>query len=80
MPAIPAREVHLSGFLWANADPSGKTELWLVLEEVPETKGGYKVVFDERRGKFGLATADSSNELDTYLGAYGLFLTALESM
>lgn len=67
-------------FSGPDADPSGKTELWLVLEEVPETKGGYKIVFDEQRGKFGLATTDSRNELDAYLGAYGTFLTALESM
>ncbi len=63
-----------------HADPDRTRELWLVLEENPETKGGYKIVFDEQRCMFGLAVSDTRNKLDAYLGPYGTFLSALESM
>ena len=63
-----------------HADPSKVVDLWLVLEEIPNDGSGYKIVFDEERGKFGLATSDANNRLPAYLGPYGSFLDALASM
>jgi hypothetical protein len=62
-------------------DPSKETEnyeLWLVLEECPETTDGYKIVFGEERKEFGLAM--SAIEGDCFLGFYGTFLETYESM
>lgn len=53
-------------------------ELWLVLEECPNEKDGYQIVFDEKMHEFGLALP--GNELDLFLGYYGSFLEALEGM
>ena len=56
-------------------------ELWLVLEEKPETKGGYKIVYDEKSGLFGLAA--SGEPLlpgDTFEGPRGTFIETLEAM
>ena len=55
-------------------------ELWLVLEEVPDTKSGYKIVFDENREEFGLAIGDSRTGRDTFIGYYGGFLETLDGM
>ena len=54
-------------------------ELWLVLEEVPEEKGGYKIVFDEQERMFGLAVSVVGKP-DMFLGFYGTFLETLEGM
>ena len=53
-------------------------ELWLVLEEIPADRSGYKIVFDEQTRRFGLATAGT--ERDVFLGYYGSFLNTLEGM
>lgn len=53
--------------------------LWLVLEEMPEDKSRYKIVFAEQSGMFGLAT-DNIHGRDVFLGLYGTFLETLESM
>jgi hypothetical protein len=55
--------------------------VWLVLEEDPVAKDGYKIVFNEERGSFGLASVGFAN--DSYLilcGYYGDFPTTLASM
>ena len=54
-------------------------ELWLVLEEIPESKSGYKVIFDEESGMFGLATSGRRAN-DVFIGFYGTFLETLEGM
>lgn len=54
-------------------------ELWLVLEEVPEDRSGYKIVFDEGSRTFGLATGNVAGP-DVFLGYYGSFLKTLEAM
>lgn len=54
-------------------------ELWLVLEEVPEDKSGYKIVYDEKSGMFGLATNGAHGQ-DVFIGFYGTFLDTLEGM
>jgi hypothetical protein len=49
--------------------------LWLVLEECPEEPDtGYKIVFDEETGDFGLVTSGA------FIGFYGTFLKTFESM
>lgn len=64
---------------YENTAPSKKpVELWLVLEETPEDKSGYKIVFDETNGLFGLAICGQKK--DVFLGYYGTFLETLEGM
>jgi len=58
---------------------TGTIELWLVLEESPERKSGYKIVFDEKSRKFGLAIKDTQNK-NAFLGFYGTFLATLDAM
>ncbi len=50
-------------------------EVWIVLEENPETLEGYKVFFDDETNKFGLAAYSEPfgyvcNLHDTFLGAF----------
>lgn len=53
-------------------------DLWVVLEEVPGSKDGYLIVFDERKGAFGLA--DWTNDTVVFLGYHGTFLETLDGM
>ncbi len=58
-------------------------ELWLVLEECPDTRNGYKIVYDENENMYGLAYSaepDSVEPEDDLIGFYGSFLEALEDM
>lgn len=55
--------------------------VWLVLEERPSEKDGYKIIFNEQRKMFGLAsTGFSDDPLPVVCGYYGDFLTTLASM
>ena len=58
---------HAEGDTW---------DLWLVLEEQPETRSGYKIVFDEETKQFGLASGTRS----VFIGFYGTFIQTLEGM
>jgi len=62
-----------------NFDQTETLRLWLVLEEMPDDKSGYKIAFDEKSKMFGLATG-SFGEHDMFLGFYGTFLETLEAM
>jgi hypothetical protein len=53
-------------------------QLWLVLEELPVDHSGYKIVYGEESGRFGLAVPGS--ERDVFIGYYGGFLDAYRSM
>lgn len=56
-------------------------EVWVVLEERPETRNGYKIVYDEAVGCFGLAFSRlPAGSIPYYLGPYGDFMAALEAM
>ena len=56
-------------------------ELWLVLEGDPETRNGYKIIYDEREGMFGLATPGTKEDRrPIFIGYYGDFLDAYMSM
>jgi hypothetical protein len=48
--------------------------LWLVLEENPLTKDGYRIVYDECAGQFGLVTDGA------LVGFYGDFLSTFQAM
>jgi hypothetical protein len=49
--------------------------LWLILEERPQTRDGYKIVFDESRKKYGLASSGN-----IFIGYYGTFLETIDAM
>jgi hypothetical protein len=66
--------------LYDDSFKEGETiELWLVLEEIPEDKSGYQIVFDEKSCMFGLAIG-GAHEYDVFIGFYGTFLETLEGM
>jgi hypothetical protein len=55
--------------------------VWLVLEERPPQTNGYKIVFNEERGLFGLASSGFPNDRCPVLcGYYGDFPTTLAGM
>ena len=54
-------------------------DLWLVLEEDPASRGGYKIVYDEEKGMYGLAIRSDKDE-DVFIGYYGTFLETLDGM
>lgn len=55
--------------------------VWLVLEERPSEKDGYKIDFNEQRRSFGLASAGFPNDpFPVLYGYYGDFPTTLASM
>jgi hypothetical protein len=54
-------------------------EMWLVLEEHPDTHTGYRIVFDENTRQFGLAI-EGKDGRDVWLGHYGTFIQTFEGM
>ena len=50
----------------------------MVLEEKPQARDGYKIVFDEDSGGFGLASPGISGPC--YLGRFGSFMEAFDAM
>ncbi len=65
---------------YEDISPGGETaELWLVLEEDPILRKGYKIVYGESRDEYGLAMRDDKGN-DIFLGYYGGFLATLEAM
>jgi len=54
--------------------------LWVVFDEIPESKTGYLVVYDPREQIFGLALKPYSKKLGSVLGFYGNFKETIESM
>ena len=60
-------------------DPLPSIKLWLVLEENPDDCSGYKVVFGEDSGMFGLAMSNATGR-DVFLGFYGTFREAYSAM
>ena len=53
-------------------------DMWVVLEENPETLNGYKVIFDEDGHRFGLA--ESYDSTPFVLGFHKSFLAAFRAM
>ena len=54
-------------------------ELWVVLEEDPETRAGYKIVYDEASESFGLAHPGFDGN-PSLIGFYGSFLDTYDGM
>jgi len=59
-------------------DPPHVVKMWLVLEEVPEDRSGYKIVYNGEVGMFGLAVPGSPR--DVFIGFYGSFLETYAGM
>ena len=53
---------------FVNFDSVGFVWLWAVFDERPGQPSGYLVVFDPRRGEYGLATKPSRGRHGTFLG------------
>ena len=53
-------------------------EYWIVLEELPETLHGFKIYFDERTKKFGLA--GHSEPFGYVCNSHDIFLKDFKSM
>ena len=61
--------------------PENQMSLWLVLEEDPVNKSGYKIIFDEQSGLFGLAVCGIEWDVrDVFIGYHGRFLDTLKGM
>ena len=55
------------------------TDLWLVLEEDPDARDGYKIVYDPDEEAFGLAYGSYDTGPD-FIALYGDFLTTFDGM
>ena len=62
-----------------NPPDGDPVDVWIVLEEEPETRDGYKVIYDDVNESFGLAYPDRKG-VSTLVGLYGSFLTAYDGM
>jgi hypothetical protein len=79
---VPPRRMQVINRSVRNGVCEDSTETaWLVLEEEPGRKNGYKIVFSEQIGMFGLATRGFESDAHPVLcGYYGDFPTTLEAM
>ncbi len=77
---LPEPVMSLFQVMSRNPDQSRIINLWLVLEEDPDTHYGYKIVYDEQENMFGLASKDQGENIPIYLGPYGSFINTLEGM
>jgi hypothetical protein len=53
-------------------------EAWLVLEALPNDDDGYRIIFDEESGKFGLACGTRRDPI--FIGWHGSFLNTVQGM
>ncbi len=53
-------------------------DAWLVLEERPDSEDGYRIIFDEASGRFGLACGTRSDLV--FIGFSGSFLNTVQGM
>ena len=58
-------------------DSRSQRILWL-LEELPKDRNGYRIVYGELAGMFGLAVPGASR--DVFIGYYGSFLDTYRGM
>ena len=71
--AEPTRVTCTDGF-----EKGRQFDAWLVLEERPDGDNGYRIIFEEESGKFGLAVGPREDLV--FIGFSGLFLTTVEGM
>jgi hypothetical protein len=73
---VPEKKIYL--------DPDSEyqeIEFWLVLEEEPETRNGYKIIYDEKERMFGLASPKTEKyQYPIFIGYYGDFLETYMGM
>jgi hypothetical protein len=69
----PERVVCTHGFEAGNL-----FEAWLVLEEIPDDNDGYRIIFEEELGRFGLACGTRREPV--FIGWYGSFLNTVQGM
>lgn len=69
----PTKQIYEESF-----KKNGTIDLWLVLEEEPVAKSGYKIIFDEKIKQFGLAVC--GDDKDVLIGYYGMFLETPRGM
>ena len=53
-------------------------EAWLVLEELPNDDDGYRIIFDQELGEFGLACG--TRRQTAFIGWHGSFLDTVRGM
>ena len=70
-------EPQLEEFL-ATPKEAPKFELWVVLEERPDTRDGYKIALDPDTAVFCLAYGSQPGA--SYVGHYGTFWDAFDAM
>ena len=63
----------------SEGDADVGVKLWLVLEENPDRRDGYRIVYNEREKMFGLAMR-LIDGTDWFMGNHGGFLDAYDSM
>ena len=70
----PQRMTFTHWFVGNTGVTYANIEAWLVLEERPKTLDGYKIIYDEQTGKFGLALRGWNNDpylsVDTFFGDF----------
>lgn len=66
---------------YVSATPEGEVplQLWLVVEESPDTHDGYEVFYDPEENIFGLGSNDDKGGR-YYVGGYGSLWDTLEGM
>ena len=69
----PTRVTCTDGFHREN-----RFDAWLVLEERPDSEDGYRIIFDEQTGNFGL-TCGPRRDL-VFIGFSGSFLNTVQGM
>jgi hypothetical protein len=63
----------------SNSSNDQTFKCWLVFEEQPLSKDGYKIIYDVEDNEFGLAI-EGNNNMPIALSWYGNFVDTLENM
>lgn len=72
------RPPRLETYMSRTADGEVPLDLWLVLEESPDSHDGYEVFYDPELNMFGLGVVGTEGRY--YIGAYGDLWATLEGM
>lgn len=81
---VQPKRVQMGAMGASIPNPGGKAVdttvwVWVVLEEDPVKRDGYKIVMEEDTREFGLAILLADGQ-PCYLGCYGDFMTTLQAM
>ncbi len=72
---VPPRRVDVA----LNPEGTATGHVWLVTDDTGENDASYRVVYDEAEASFGLECTLKSG-VSWYMGPYGSFANAVESM